>query len=575
MAIKKIGELLVDKNLITPTQLKQAINEQKTSGKRLGEVVVDMNLVTEEQLLEVISERLKTPKVTLESIIIDPHIIQTVPVELARRYTLIPVFRIGNTLTVAMADPLNVIAVDELAYTTGCDIHRSIAPAPSIKKAIEHYYSVQDRLRSVIRTYDRASEPTESSRAMSADDDSNENQSPVVKLVNIILSKAVRDGASDIHFEPNEGLLRVRYRIHGKMREEVSPPKSLQAEVISSIKIAAEMDVSEKRVPQDGRFAVRVDDSTIDLRVSTLPTIHGEKIVIRILDPRNLNMGLEDLGLSGDTLNDWRKMIRRSDGLILISGPTSSGKTSTLYSTLQEINSIEKNIITVEDPVEYSLPMINQIQTNEKAGLTFANLLRSIVRQNPDIIMVGEIRDTDTARMAVGSALTGHLVFSTIHTNDSASSVTRLVDMGVAPYLVASALKGIMAQRLVQVNCPDCLEEYRPLESMIEFAGLSSNSIFRRSTGCTKCRLTRHRGMTGLFELLKVDGRIKEMIVNGDSDATIRDYGQTQGTRSLFDEGTLKLADGLITLEELLRSAAPETSRFGSSTTATYQAQNI
>lgn len=559
MAIKRLGEILIDKGLITHEQLEALLQKQESSGKRLGEILVENEFITEDDLLEVMSERLKTPKITLDSLIIDPQVIKTVPVELARRYTLLPVFRIGKTLTVAMSDPLNIIAIDELAYTTGCEIRRAIASERAIREAIERYYSVQERLKSVIG--DMSETDADSKKGAEANIGTGEpgaDEAPVVQLVYMLIRKAVREGASDIHVEPNELTLRIRFRMHGKMREEASPPKSLQAEVVSRIKIAAEMDVSEKRVPQDGRFSMEVDGNIIDLRVSTLPTSSGEKVVIRILDPRRIQIGLADLGFTDEKLKKWRELIVVTEGLLLISGPTSSGKTTTLYASLKEINSIEKNIVTVEDPVEYSLPLINQVQTNERAGLTFATSLRSILRQNPDIIMIGEIRDRETASIATRASLTGHLVFSTIHTNDAPSSVTRLVEIGVESYLVASALRGAMAQRLVRLNCPDCMAEYHPPASLVELAGLSDGVKFFKSDGCVKCKMTGYRGMTALYELLPVDDTIREMIARGETDATIKSHARASGMETLFEAGVRKLKEGLINLEGLLQAATPD-----------------
>ncbi len=359
-----------------------------------------------------------------------------------------------------------------------------------------------------------------------------------------------------MHVEPDEKQLRVRYRINGVMREEASPPKNLQAEIVSRIKVAANMDVSEKRLPQDGRMLVTVDGQDIDLRISTLPTIHGEKVVIRILDRRVLNIGLERLGFDKTLLEKWRELIPLKEGLILITGPTSSGKTTTLYSVLQEINSIEKNIITVEDPVEYSLPLINQVQANEKAGLTFASSLRSILRQNPDIIMIGEIRDTETAAMAVRSALTGHLVFSTMHTNDAPTGVNRLVDMGIEKYLVASALKGVLAQRLVRTNCPHCTETYQPPEYELRLANLNTTEesiTFKRSVGCSQCRRTGFLGQSGIYELIQIDDSMTEMIINGASEVQMRNHAVQKGYRPLFHTGLDKVRAGQLSLEELLR----------------------
>ncbi|MEW5993648.1 MAG: GspE/PulE family protein, partial [Candidatus Zixiibacteriota bacterium] len=383
-----------------------------------------------------------------------------------------------------------------------------------------------------------------------------ESESAVVKLVNLIISKAVKDRASDIHVEPEETRLRIRYRIHGAMREEAAPPKTMQNELISRIKIAANLDVSEKRLPQDGRFMVSVEGAPIDLRISTLPTIHGEKIVIRILDRRNLLLTLGQLGFSDAMEKTWDDLIRQPEGLILISGPTSSGKTSTLYATLQAISSIEKNIITIEDPVEYSLPLIIQVQINERAGLTFPSTLRSMLRQNPDIIMIGEIRDRETAQMAVRSALTGHLVFSTIHTNDAPSSIARLTDMGLEHYLVGTALKGVLAQRLVRVNCPECRTTYRPSESVLKRAGLLDLAEvfeFYRSTGCPHCRQTGFKGQTGIFELIQITPVISEMIMRRASVREIKDEARKSGYLPLFEMGLEKLRKGMISLEELLK----------------------
>jgi len=490
MVRKKIGDILLEQGFITPGQLETALSQQPTTGKRLGDLLVDTGIISEEQLLNAISYRLSIPRLSLDSMVIDPHVISRVPVELARRYTLIPVFAIGNTLTLAMADPLNIIAIDEIKYRTSCDIKRAVATISEIKTAIDEYYSVADSLEGIIGKEQDTPETPETEINIIED---SEIETPIVRMVNLILSKAVKDKASDIHIEPDDTSLRIRYRISGVMREEVSPPKKMQKELISRVKIAANLDVSEKRLPQDGRFMTKVDGATVDLRVSTLPTIHGEKIVIRILDQRNLVRSFRNLGFRERVQKSWESIIRKPEGLVLLSGPTSSGKTSTLYATLQDINSIEKNIITVEDPVEYSLPLINQIQINEKAGLTFPSTLRAMLRQNPDIIMIGEIRDAETAQMAVRSSLTGHLVFSTIHTNDAPSAVTRLIDMGIESYLVVSALRGVLAQRLVRINCPDCSESYRPSDTILARAGLKDMADvidFQHGVGCTHCKMT-------------------------------------------------------------------------------------
>jgi len=553
MAKKKIGELLLEKGFITPQQLEKSLKEQALSGRRLGEILVERDYISEDQLIDTISERLSIPRVSLSSMVIDPNVVQRVSVELARRYTLIPIFEIGNTLTLAMSDPLNILAIEEIKYRTGRNIKRAVASSTEIKDAIDQYYSVADSLSQIIGVgADDEMAPVSTTSSIAE----TESESAVVKLVNLIITKAVKNKASDVHVEPEESRLRIRYRVHGNMREEAAPPKSMQNELISRIKIAANLDVSEKRLPQDGRFMMTVDGANIDLRVSTLPTIHGEKIVIRILDRRNLLLTLKQLGFSEKMEHAWDNTIRKPEGLVLISGPTSSGKTSTLYASLQTINSIEKNIITVEDPVEYSLPLIIQIQINEKAGLTFPSTLRAILRQNPDIIMIGEIRDRETAQMAVRSALTGHLVFSTIHTNDAPSVIDRLTDMGLENYLVASALKGVLAQRLIRINCPECREPYRPSDSNLKRAGLlelADVMEFQRGTGCPHCKKTGFKGQTGIFEFVEITPYISELIMRQAPISQIKDEARKSGYIPLFEMGLEKLRMGIINLEELLK----------------------
>ncbi|MFQ5498375.1 MAG: GspE/PulE family protein [Candidatus Zixiibacteriota bacterium] len=556
MTQKRIGDLLLEKQYCTPKQLKAALQEQARTGIRIGDILLGSGTITADQLVDVVSERLDIPKVSLPQMVIDPQIIQHVPVDVARRYILIPIFQIGNTITIAMDDPLNIIAIDEIKYRTDMNVRRAIATRDEILKAIDEYYSVADSLHQIIGA--RADEFVETDTSESGREEA-ESDSPIVKLVNLIISKAVKDRASDVHIEPEESKMRIRYRINGAMREEASPPKSMQNELVSRVKIAANLDVSEKRVPQDGRFMTQVDGSTIDLRVSTLPTIHGEKIVIRILDRRNLLLTFDQLGFNKKTELAWKQVIRKPEGLVLICGPTSSGKTSTLYAALQDINSIEKNIITVEDPVEYSLPLINQIQINEKAGLTFPSALRSILRQNPDVIMIGEIRDSETAKMAVRSALTGHLVFSTIHTNDAPSAITRLIDMGIEPYLVAASLEGVVAQRLVRTNCPNCRESYRPSDSVLQRAGLVelANDIpFQHGVGCNQCKLSGFVGQCGVFEHVEISPRISDLILNRASLNQIKDEARRGGYIPLFEMGLEKVTAGKVSLEELLKQTS-------------------
>lgn len=555
--LKRIGTVLLDRGYITEEQLNTALKIQSGTSKKIGDILVETGIISEDQLVEVIAERLNIPKLNLSSMVINPLVINLIPVDMAKRFKIIPVFKMGNILTVAMADPLDVIAIDEIKYHTKCVIKRTVAGRTALATAIDQYYSVADSVRDILGDDDEdesgdgeGTAPTDMLDAF-ADGDST-----VVKLVNMIITRAIKDNASDVHFEPDENELRIRYRVNGVMREEASPPKKLQPEIISRIKIASNLDVSEKRIPQDGRMAIRVDSSEVDLRVSTLPTIHGEKIVIRILDKRNLSTGLGDLGMNNQVLDIWQSAIHTPEGLILITGPTSSGKTSTLYASLQKINSIEKNIITVEDPVEFSLPMINQVQINEKARLTFASALRAMLRQNPDIIMVGEIRDTETGAIAVRAALTGHLVFSTIHTNDSIGTIARLTDMGIEPYMVASALEAILAQRLVRTICEDCKEEYEPSPVVIQKAfpnGAPANMKYYQGVGCRQCRNTGYAGLTGLFELVRVTERLREMILSRSAESAIKAEALRHGYHPLFESGIELVKQGITTLDEVLK----------------------
>jgi type IV pilus assembly protein PilB len=568
---KKIGTLLLEKGYITQDQLRTALTIQTNSNKKIGGILLDTGIISEEQLTEVISERLRIPKINLSSVVINPRVVSAISVDIARRYKVLPVFKIGNTMTVAMVDPLDVIALDEIKYRTKCIIKRAVVGEKALREAIDQYYTVADSVRDILgdqtdeQDLSENTEPGVSDGAVAGD-------STVVRLVNLILTRAIRDGASDVHFEPDENKLRIRYRVNNIMREEAAPPKKLQAEVISRIKIASELDVSEKRMPQDGRMAISIDNRRVDLRVSTLPTIHGEKVVIRILDKKNLKTGMVDLGMHSPILDSWNDHIRKPEGLILISGPTSSGKTSTLYASLQAINSIEKNIITVEDPVEFSLPLINQVQINEKAGLVFASALRSILRQNPDVIMVGEIRDAETAAISVRASLTGHLVFSTIHTNDSISTIVRLIDMGIERYMVASALEAILAQRLVRTICPECKEETKVSSQLVDRVfpnGQPDDFAFYHGVGCRKCRNTGYSGLTGLFELVGINDQIREMILHRESEAALKAEAYRSGFKQLIDAGLELVADGVTTLDEVLKVTTTEEIQQSSATILT------
>ncbi len=553
---RRIGDILIDKGLITDETLQQTLEIQKQTGKKLGQVLVDERYITENDLAEAISERLDIPKMSLENIVIDPELMQLVGCDLAKRHQLVPVFRLGNTLTVAMSDPINVIAVDELRFLTKHKINRVVATHSDISSAIEEHYSVRDSLDQALEDATRQKE-SELLDMAGGDvrDETLAGEAPVIKYVNLLIAQAVSNRASDIHIEPDEKSVRIRYRVNGLLQKEGSPPKAIQSALITRLKIMAEIDVSEKRVPQDGRFTFNWGSRTVDVRLSTLPTIHGEKIVMRLLDRRNLLLGLENLGFSDNVLRGFQSITRKPEGLILISGPTGSGKTSTLYAVLDEINSIEKNVITVEDPVEYNLPGINQVQTNEKAGLTFASCLRSILRQNPDVIMVGEIRDAETAAMAIRSAMTGHLVLSTIHTNDAAGAVTRLNDMGIESFLLASSLLGVLAQRLVRAVCPSCKTEDTVPSALLNDLDIreGKDATFYQGVGCDECHMTGYRGRMGVFEFLPVTNKIKDLILADSSSGQIMTAAVAEGMVTLYRDALSKAFDGKTTYREVLR----------------------
>ncbi len=554
---KRIGDLLVEKELLTPAQLQAVLEEQTKTGQRLGQILLAKNWISEADLVDVIHNRLGIPKISLENLVIDPKIVELVPLPIAKKHNLIPVFRIGTTLTVAMSDPLDIIALDELKYMTNLKINRVVATGDAINRAIDQYYSLRDTMAEVIKDIGEEELASNSELAATISEaEGSSSEAPLIKLVNLLIVQAVKERSSDIHIEPEESKLRVRYRVNGILKEQNSPPRNLHASIVSRIKVMAQMDVSEKRVPQDGRFVVKVGNMDVDVRASTLPTIHGEKVVLRVLDRRNLVVGLPNLGFDEQTKRDFEAMIRKPEGLILITGPTGSGKTTTLYAALNEIKSLEKNVITIEDPVEYSIPLVNQVQINDKAGLSFASALRSILRQNPDIIMVGEIRDAETAQMAVRAALTGHLVLSTIHTNDAAGAVARLLDMGVEDYLVASCLLGVLAQRLVRTICPRCKAKDSLPASVIEMFGAElrgQEESFKTGTGCEECGGTGYQGRIGIYELLKLTGRLREMILSNTSSAAIKQSAQSLGMRTMREQVIDKGIQGVTTYREIIR----------------------
>lgn len=551
-----LGAMLVERRLVTQEQIDQALAEQRRrdNAKRLGEILVESRIISEATLLEVLSEQLGCPVVDLTAAPPDPEAIHLVPSEFALRHHLLPIRREDHSLTVAMADPLDIQSMDDLRLLTGLTIVPMLASPTEIRRVAEQLY-MQQMLEGVQAVEQVA---TEEESIDVADLQKMAREELVIQMVNLIINQAIQDRASDIHIEPFEKELRVRYRVDGVLHEVNAPPKRLHPAIISRIKILSDMDIAERRLPQDGRMRIRSAGRQIDLRVSTVPTLYGESAVLRILDKQTAMLGLRELGMYDDTFARFRNLISEPHGIILVTGPTGSGKTTTLYAALNEIYSPEKKIITIEDPVEYQLAGINQIQVHPQINLTFANGLRHIVRQDPDIIMVGEIRDTETVEIAIHAALTGHLVFSTLHTNDAAGAISRLLDMGAEPYLVASSLIGSVAQRLVRMICPRCKTPVK--ESPVELAqvGITEDMLpdghVYVGQGCPECRGVGFRGRSGLFEMLTIDDPIRQMIVNRAPSTEIRQYAQrSQGMRTLIQDGRRRILAGETTVREVLR----------------------
>jgi type IV pilus assembly protein PilB len=548
-----IGEHLVDKGLITAMQLKEALEEQKRSGGKLGEVLIRKGYISEDNFTRALSEQLGIPFVDVANYKVDPEAIKLFTLEMVQRYQAIPINKIVDALTVAMVDPLNILAVDEIKRSCGLTIRPVFATASGIKEAINKYYKTGEPSEEV-SAYAQGAPlgPEVDLETLVKEAD----EAPVVTLVNSLFAEAIESGASDIHLEPEERNLYLRLRIDGVLQDIKPVTKDLEPAVISRIKILANMDIAERRLPQDGRIKMNILNREIDLRVSTFPTIYGENVSIRLLDKSQAIFKLEDLGFETKALDVFKEQIRRPYGIILVTGPTGSGKTTTLYASLNLINDLKKNIITLEDPIEYVIPRLRQSQVNVKAGLTFATGLRAILRQDPDIVMIGEIRDQETAEIAIHAALTGHLVFSTLHTNDAASAVGRLIDMGIEPFLVASALNAILAQRLVRRLCPKCKKPYNPKEVELASLGFSQppkDITVYKEVGCSHCRLTGYKGRIGIFELLILDEGIKELILKKSPAHQIKEYAVKKGMRTLKDEGLEKLIGGVISDSEVLR----------------------
>lgn len=548
---RRLGDLLIEEGLITPEQLQSTLDE-KAPNQKIGDALLQKGLITDQQLAEVLEYQLGIPHINLMQYPFDTNLFSLISKETARRNLIVPLKKEGNKLFVAMVDPMDFIVIDDLRLSTGFQIETAIATKEGILRAINKYYNADEGLEEL---FDELS-PSERGR----DDDINDLDSPIVRLVNQILNNAVIQKASDIHIDPQETKVVIRYRVDGVLRVERVLPRHMRSVLTARIKIMSNLDITENRIPQDGRIKINLDFHPIDLRVSTLPTVYGEKIVMRILDMGAALNDLNKIGFNALNLKRFSEMIEQPTGIVLITGPTGSGKSSTLYAALNRLNSEQVNIITIEDPVEYQLEGINQIQVNSNVGMTFAAGLRSILRQDPNIIMVGEIRDKETAEIAVRASLTGHLVLSTLHTNDSLGTITRLIDMGVEPFLIASSLTGIVAQRLVRKVCRDCAEVQEATKREIDIFARRGMKIekINRGKGCQSCNMTGYKGRVALHEVLVLNDDMRRIIMNEDSTHKLKDHAIKNKTIFLIDDGLLKVKQGLTTTEEVLRVAILE-----------------
>ena len=558
-AKKKLGEILVEGGLITEKQLQSALPQQKKSKLKLGQFFVQQGILTETQIVRVVSSQLNMEQYSAIKYALDTELANIIPADMAYKYQVAPLNKIGLLLTVAMLDPMDINSVDAIEVYTNSEIEAVICTEQDLNQLHSGLYGSYSGIGGVLEDMEEMQYDKENDKAEITEDvevsslQGMAEEAPVIRLVNSILSQGVREGASDLHISPEKNYVQVRFRVDGKLHEVPAPPKTMFLPIISRLKILANMDISISRIPQDGRFTVKMKNKEINIRVSTMPSIYGENMVLRLLDTSSGILSLERLGMSEDDRKKIEKMIRKPYGMILSTGPTGSGKSTSLYSILKNINKPDINIITVEDPVEYRIEKIRQIQLNRKAGMTFADGLRSILRQDPDVIMVGEIRDAETATIAVQAALTGHRVFSTLHTNDAAGAITRFVDMGVEPFLVSSVMIASFAQRLVRTICPQCKKPFKPPVEMLEFWGLdnSENANFMKGKGCFNCLNTGYKGRTGLYEVLVIDDMIQKMILkNNTSQEITRAAIQAGNLTTLKENAAEKIRQGITTFEE-------------------------
>src|SRR5437773_2648366 len=564
---RRLGDLLVAEGLVKQEELQRALGEQKGTTEKLGSVLVRLKLVNEEQLTGFLSRQYGIPSITLSHLDIDPGILRLVPPQIAKKYEVLPVKRAANTLTLAMADPTNVFALDDVSFMTNLQVLPVVASQAAIRRAIERNYENQGAAITEVLT-ELAEDQVSNVEVVDDDEDSggkvdvfelkeSADEAPVVKLVNMVLVDAIQKGASDIHWEPYEKVFRIRFRIDGVLHEILAPPNRLEAAIVSRLKIMSNLDIAERRMPQDGRIKLRYNTREIDFRVSILPTIFGEKAVLRILDKDALKLDLTQLGFDPWSLEKFGHAIKQPYGMVLITGPTGSGKTTTLYSAIHTINSPEHNIMTAEDPDEYNLKGVNQVQVDEGVGRTFSAALRSFLRQDPDIVLVGETRELETAQISIRAALTGHLVFSTLHTNDCPSTIARLVDMGIPPFLIASALQLILAQRLGRKVCKDCKEPYEAQEdSLVPYGHVPTGlgqTQFYKGKGCQVCNFTGMKGRVAIYEVMPMSQELRDAILKSAPTAELREIAQAQGMKTLRQAGLQKVIEGTTTVDEVLR----------------------
>jgi type IV pilus assembly protein PilB len=580
MAVR-LGELLLREKRVTPSQLQEALAYQRTNGGRLGSTLVKLGFVKDEDVTELLSRQYSVPAIDLRDFELDPNLVRLIPGDTAAKYNVIPVTRNGNTLTLAMTDPTNVFAMDDIKFRTGLHVEPVVASDTAIREAITKHFGnptapgnnasaggkSMEAVNRALEDLNLDSQQEEIQVVDSAEEidaaslEKQSGEAPVIRLANALFLAAIQRGASDIHIEPYEKDLRVRFRIDGVLQPVMTPPLKFRDPLVSRIKIMARLDIAEKRLPQDGRIKARFNDRgtsrEIDFRVSVLPTLFGEKIVLRLLDAKGLRLDMTQLGFEADALERFERAIHRPWGMVLVTGPTGSGKTNTLYSALSQLNQPGVNIMTAEDPVEFNLGGINQVQVREQIGLTFAGALRSFLRQDPNIILVGEIRDAETAGIAVKAALTGHLVLSTLHTNDAPSSINRLVNMGIEPFLVANSINLIAAQRLIRRICETCREPHNiPPEALVE-AGLPESELPKvkamKGRGCDRCTGTGYKGRLGLFEIMEVSEAMRALIIGNASIKEVRELAIDEGMSTLRRSGMLKVRDGITTVEEVAR----------------------